>query len=703
MPYIGKSPSAVGVRNRFYFTASGGETSLSGSDDNGKTLVFSDASYVDVILNGGNLVSGTDYTATPSTNTISGLTALVANDIVEIIAYDVFSVSDTVSAASGGTFQSNVNFDSGIDVTGNVTVTGNATFADNGKAIFGAGSDLQIYHTGSDSRILDNGTGNLKILGTNIEIKNAGDTAAYLDASNGAAVNLYYNGSAKLATTSTGIDVTGTVVADGLTVNSGTTNTTATFQSTDAGAYINFTDTTGTSGIGNDTVYLYLDADKDNVVAGSQIRLRVDGSTKLTILDSGNVGIGTTSPASQLTINRSNSALYSTLRFTNSGASGRQYEIGLGGSTSAAGFANNLYFYDSTASSNRMVISSNGYVGIGTTSPSDTLEVSNNSNYQLRLSSAGENYQIGRNGSDGLLYFYGNQSGYTGYVFSGVNGERMRIDSSGNVSIGSINPQFKLHLNNLVTIPNGRYLTDFFGTFEVTAANHHVMISVDDDTSTANPKAVGITLHNESQTDNTFAPAITWGNQSNSGNFSQSTAAIAARRTTQGNDANWHGGELYFYTAVSSGGTGLRTRMIIDDAGRVTMPYQPAFCAHANGSSYSANTPIIFQNPQFNIGSHYNATNGRFTAPVSGRYIFYTQLLGDSSGNRALGFISVNGASGASGQNVEISGYTGAYNSVQASTVLNLSANDYVQIVPSNTYYYSASTYQNIFYGYLIG
>src|SRR6056300_1693378 len=104
MPYIGKSPSAVGVRNRFYFTASGGETSFSGSDDNGKTLVFTDAAYVDVILNGGNLVSGTDYTATPSTNTIGGLIALVSGDVVEIIAYDVFSVSDTVSASSGGTF-----------------------------------------------------------------------------------------------------------------------------------------------------------------------------------------------------------------------------------------------------------------------------------------------------------------------------------------------------------------------------------------------------------------------------------------------------------------------------------------------------------------------------------------------------------------------------------------------------------------------
>ena len=58
-----------------------------------------------------------------------------------------------------------------------ISVTGNATFADNGKAIFGAGSDLQIYHDGSDSIIYDGGTGNLKLLGTNVVINNSGNTA----------------------------------------------------------------------------------------------------------------------------------------------------------------------------------------------------------------------------------------------------------------------------------------------------------------------------------------------------------------------------------------------------------------------------------------------------------------------------------------------------------------------------------------------
>jgi hypothetical protein len=107
MAYIGKSPTGTGVRSRYYFTATGGETSLSGADDNSNTLVFSDGNYVDVSLNGIALVAGTDYN-TSTANTIGGLSALSASDIVEIVVYDIFTVADTVSAKDGGTFSGNV-------------------------------------------------------------------------------------------------------------------------------------------------------------------------------------------------------------------------------------------------------------------------------------------------------------------------------------------------------------------------------------------------------------------------------------------------------------------------------------------------------------------------------------------------------------------------------------------------------------------
>ena len=122
------------------------------------------------------------------------------------------------ATASGGI--SNVVEDTTPQLGGNLASNGNdVVFADNDKAIFGAGSDLQIYHDGSDSYIKENGTGALNIYGQgNINLKNsAGDeTLAVFTTNSG--VTLYHDNSAKIATTSTGIDVTGTAVTDGLTV-----------------------------------------------------------------------------------------------------------------------------------------------------------------------------------------------------------------------------------------------------------------------------------------------------------------------------------------------------------------------------------------------------------------------------------------------------------------------------------------------------
>ena len=93
MAYIGKSPSGSGVRTRYYFTqASGGGTSISGTDDNGKTLTYTDGEYVDVYLNGVLLVHGTDY-GTGTANTISSLAALASGDVVEVVVYDIFNVA----------------------------------------------------------------------------------------------------------------------------------------------------------------------------------------------------------------------------------------------------------------------------------------------------------------------------------------------------------------------------------------------------------------------------------------------------------------------------------------------------------------------------------------------------------------------------------------------------------------------------------
>ena len=94
------------------------------------------------------------------------------------------------------------------------TMTGDINFDDNVKAIFGTGSDLQIYHDGSDSYIAEggSGTGSLKIKANNLLAYN-NSNAPYFQAVTGGTFRIYHNGLTKLATTATGVTVTGTAVA----------------------------------------------------------------------------------------------------------------------------------------------------------------------------------------------------------------------------------------------------------------------------------------------------------------------------------------------------------------------------------------------------------------------------------------------------------------------------------------------------------
>ena len=93
------------------------------------------------------------------------------------------------------------------------TMTGDTLHGDNVKAKFGTGNDLEIYHDGSDSIIKDAGTGNLKLQGSDIRINNANSSKSYISATDGGSVLAYHNGLSKLATTATGISITGTATA----------------------------------------------------------------------------------------------------------------------------------------------------------------------------------------------------------------------------------------------------------------------------------------------------------------------------------------------------------------------------------------------------------------------------------------------------------------------------------------------------------
>ncbi len=96
-----------------------------------------------------------------------------------------------------------------------VTSADGVNLPDNSKLQLGDSQDLQIFHDGSQSVILDNGTGGLQIKGENtISMGDTTGNRVYLQAIKDGAVSLRHNNVVRLETTSTGIDVTGDLILE---------------------------------------------------------------------------------------------------------------------------------------------------------------------------------------------------------------------------------------------------------------------------------------------------------------------------------------------------------------------------------------------------------------------------------------------------------------------------------------------------------
>ena len=121
MPYIGKTPTQ-GVRQRYMYTATAGQTTFSGTDTQNLTLSYSDSNFIDVYQNGVLLKTGTDYTATSGTSVVLTTGASV-DDVVEMIVYDVFASADFFNRTDSDSRYVNIDGDT---MTGDLTVQ-NAT------------------------------------------------------------------------------------------------------------------------------------------------------------------------------------------------------------------------------------------------------------------------------------------------------------------------------------------------------------------------------------------------------------------------------------------------------------------------------------------------------------------------------------------------------------------------------------------------
>ena len=129
------------------------------------------------------------------------------------------TTTDVMRVYNGSAWQDTAISPNSPTFTGTVTADG-LSLGDNDKATFGNSNDLEIYHDGTSSYIVDNGTGNLQIDANDFRVRKPDGSEAMIHANSDGAVKLFYDGGAtpKLATTATGIDVTGTATMDGLTV-----------------------------------------------------------------------------------------------------------------------------------------------------------------------------------------------------------------------------------------------------------------------------------------------------------------------------------------------------------------------------------------------------------------------------------------------------------------------------------------------------
>ncbi len=226
----------------------------------------SEASGTDAILVGAEIEAAAEDTFDSATNSM----ALIFKTNTSAAATERMRIKSDGDIVLKG---------ASIDVTWD-TSANSLDFPDNAIATFGTGDDLIVKHDGTNSSLV-NTTGEFILEGDGITLRSNTGTETYVAMDLNGGVELYYDNSKKLETTTDGVDITGDLDVDNINVNGNT------ISSTDTDGNINLSP----NGTGTVVINTDLDVDNININGNTIISTDTDGDINITPNGAGKVNI----------------------------------------------------------------------------------------------------------------------------------------------------------------------------------------------------------------------------------------------------------------------------------------------------------------------------------------------------------------------------------------------------------------------------